>query len=322
MRNSGGVVVTSWRHATCLAAALLALCGAGAAESPGASSATVPHAARALLLDGASAGDRLIVVGERGHILVSDDGAENWRLVASPTQALLTAIYMHDKQLGWAVGHDAVILRTIDGGESWQRVHHAPEEERPLLDILFTDAKNGLAIGAYGYLLVSEDGGETWISGEVGEDDYHMNAVTSASGVLYVGAEAGIAYHSQDGGANWRLLEPPYSGSWFGAAAVNANTVILVGLRGRIFRSDDGGSGWTRIQTGTTASLTSIQRMGPERFLITGLDGVLLESHDGGRSVSLRRLPDRAGISGALPLADGDLLLIGEFGIRRLPADR
>ena len=282
---------------------------------------SVPHAARALLLDGARAGDRLIVVGSRGHILVSDDEAESWRLASSPVRALLTAIHMQDARLGWAVGHDATILRTVDGGDTWQRVHHAPEEERPLLDVLFFDATRGLAIGAYGYLLSTEDGGENWTFGAAGENDYHMNAITSAENVLYVGAEAGVARRSEDGGASWMTLEPPYFGSWFGAVALDADTVILAGLRGHMFRSDDGGSNWTRIPTGTTATLTSIQRTGSERIIVTGLDGVLLESRDGGRSVSLQSLPDRAGVSGALPLSDGGLLLIGEFGVRRLPAD-
>ena len=309
------------RKAACLAAASLTLFIAGAAESSGDSSLIVPHAARALLLDGVRVDDRLIAVGRRGHILVSNDEAETWQLASSPARAMLTAIYMHDARLGWAVGHDATILRTVDGGDTWHRVHHAPEEERPLLDVLFFDEMNGLAVGAYGYLLSTEDGGETWASGAVGEDDFHMNAITSAADVLYVGAEAGVAHRSVDGGTNWQTLEPPYSGSWFGAAALDASTVILVGLRGRMFRSDDGGSTWTRIPTGTTASLTSIQQLGPERIIVTGLDGVLLESRDGGRSVSLQRLPDRSGVSGALPLSDGGLLLIGEFGVRRLPAD-
>ena len=301
---------------------MLALFGAEAAQGSSESSVIASHAARGLLLDGARVDDRLIVVGMRGHILVSDDEAETWRPASSPARAMLTAVYMHDARLGWAVGHDAIILRTLDGGDTWHRVHHAPDEELPLLDVLFFDENNGLAVGAYGYLLSTKDGGENWAHGAVGEEDYHMNAVASAAGVLYVGAEAGVAHRSEDGGKSWRTLEPPYSGSWFGVTALDASTVILVGLRGRMFRSDDGGSTWTRIPTGTTASLTSIRQMGPERIVVTGLDGVLLESRDGGRSVSLQRLPDRAGVSGALPLSDGGLLLIGEFGVRRLPADR
>ena len=100
-----------------------------------------PLAIESLLLDGAAAGSRLVVVGERGHILVSTDGGASWKQARVPTRALLTAVHLHDEHTGWAVGHDAVILRTGDGGATWEIVHHAPEEERPLLDVWFRDAR-------------------------------------------------------------------------------------------------------------------------------------------------------------------------------------
>ena len=63
-----------------------------------------PLPARLLLLDGAVAGSRLIVVGERGHILVSSDDGASWKQAEVPTRVMLTAIYMHDAETGWAVG--------------------------------------------------------------------------------------------------------------------------------------------------------------------------------------------------------------------------
>ncbi len=297
---------------------LLAASAAGAEEA----SRPLPPAAGALLLDGARAGTRMVVVGARGHILISDDEAGSWRQAASPTRAMLTAIHMREDGLGWAVGHDAVILRTRDGGETWRLIHRAPEEERPLLDVHFSDARNGLAIGAYGYLLATEDGGETWTSRAADEDDYHLNALAAAEGRLYMAAEAGAAYRSDDGGESWRRLAPPYGGSWFGAAALDADTVLLVGLRGHMVRSTDGGESWTQVPTGTTATLTGIERLPSGRIVVTGLEGALLESRDGGRSVVLRRLPGRAGISDALALGHGGLLLVGEFGVHRLPPTR
>ena len=36
-----------------------------------------------------------------------------------PTRVTLTGVFMHDPHLGWAVGHDGIILGTRDGGESW-----------------------------------------------------------------------------------------------------------------------------------------------------------------------------------------------------------
>lgn len=278
-----------------------------------------PPAIRSLLLDGASAGNRLIIVGERGHILISDDQAVSWRQVASSTKALLTAIHMHDPLLGWIVGHDAIILRTQDGGDSWRRVHYAPEEERPLLDVWFADASNGIAIGAYGYMLVTTDGGESWRERTVGEDDYHLNALASAGeGRLYIGAESGIAYRSDDGGVKWQMIQTPYTGSWFDVAVPSSSTVLLAGLRGNLFRSDDGGGSWIQLPTETTATLTSIQFRTLERILVTGHEGVLLEGVVRENTVLLRRISERVGISGALELSDNAILLFGEFGIRRL----
>ena len=92
-----------------------------------------------------------------------------------------------------------------------------------------------------------------------------------------------------------------------------------MGLRGHLFRSDDAGESWAHISTGTNATLTGAVRLPSGAILITGLEGVLLTSRDEGRSVSFDRLPDREGISSALPLAGGGVLLIGEFGIRRRP---
>ena len=302
---------------------LLAPAGAGAAEA-----VEAPLAARSLLLDGAAAGSRLVVVGERGHVLVSTDDGASWTQSPVPTRALLTAVHMHDERTGWAVGHDAVILRTRDGGETWALVHEAPEEELPLLDVWFRDERSGFAVGAYGYFLATEDGGETWTSRAVSEDDFHLNALIPVVGRksgsqrsgegerLYIAAEAGIAYRSDDGGKTWRELASPYAGSWFGGLALDEDRVLLAGLRGHLFRSEDGGETWTRVATGTQASLTGAVRLPSGSIVVTGLDGSVLTSRDGGRSVSARRLPSREGVSAALPLADGGVLLVGEFGVR------
>ena len=104
-------------------------------------SVIAPLASQSLLLDGVTVGNRLIAVGERGHILVAEDSSRSWVQSKVPTQATLTGVYFHDKNLVWAVGHDAVILRTTDGGKHWTRVHYAQQEEAPLFDVWFKDGQ-------------------------------------------------------------------------------------------------------------------------------------------------------------------------------------
>ena len=77
-------------------------------------------AASSLLLDIAAVGDRLVAVGERGHILYSVDGGESWVQTRVPTSAMLTRVFFISDKLGWAVGHDGNILVSRDGGVNWE----------------------------------------------------------------------------------------------------------------------------------------------------------------------------------------------------------
>jgi photosystem II stability/assembly factor-like uncharacterized protein len=277
-----------------------------------------PLASKSLLLGIATAGDRLVVVGERGHILLSDDNGASWRQVEVPTRATLTGVYFHDASFGWAVGHDAIILRTTDGGETWQTVHLAPEEEAPLLSVWFSDADNGFAIGAYGFFLVTTDGGSTWEWVTISDYDFHLHDVSRAdSGRLYMAAEAGAAYASDDGGGTWAELPSPYDGSFFAALALEGDSVLLAGLRGHLYRSDDAGQTWTELETDTAAMLTSALDLGDGRIVVFGLGGALLVSDDGGQSFSVRPRTSRRGVSDAILAPDGSVVAVGEGGTQR-----
>ena len=323
-----------------LGVALIAFPVAGAAQDEEFETSLLkPLASRSLLLDGASAGDLILAVGERGHILLSHDHGESWRQVEVPTRSTLTGVFLHDEQLGWVVGHDAVILRTRDGGESWQRLFWAPEQERPLFDIWFKDADNGFAIGAYGFFLETSDGGDSWNERPIVDPDamdeedvdpyaftsaadLHLNHIAQADGDrLYVAAEAGGAFRSDDAGTTWVSLEPPYEGSFFGSLPLGGDSVLLFGLRGNLFRSDDAGETWQSIDTGTVALLTDGVQPTDGPIILTGLAGTLLVSRDGGESFDLAQQADRQGLSTALPTPNGGLVLIGEFGVNSLPAD-
>ena len=277
-----------------------------------------PLAHRSLLLDGCRAGDRIITVGERGHILFSDDDGKSWCQVDVPTQATLTGVYFHNDRLGWAVGHDAVILRTQDGGENWLKVHDAPEEERPLLDVLFLDEKSGFAVGAYGFFLVSRDGGASWSSKPISQDDFHLNQITlSRDGKLYMAAEAGNIYSSVDQGNTWQALASPYHGSFFGVLPVQDEILLVFGLRGSLFRSQDGGKTWKKVTLPTQSMLTDALFLENGRIVTVGFSGTVLISEDQGINFLLKQQPDRKGISAIIPTSDGALVLVGESGVRR-----
>jgi photosystem II stability/assembly factor-like uncharacterized protein len=276
-----------------------------------------PLAEKYLALDAVSADGALVAVGGRGHILISEDSGASWQQAVVPTRATLTGVSFYNRKLGWAVGHDSVILRTQDGGATWERVNWAPEDEAPFFDVWFADADTGFAIGAYGSFFETTDGGASWDSRYISDDDWHLHQmVQSDSGRLYIAAEAGSVYRSDDGGESWIKLPSPYEGSFFGILPLDGESLLLFGLRGNLYRSDDAGETWSSAETGTVAMLTDGIRMADGTVVISGLGGVVLTSDDGGRSFVLHRLPGRRGISAVVAASDDELLLAGEFGVR------
>lgn len=312
----------------------------GPGLAPAATTAAEPArlADRALLLDGQVVGDRLITVGERGHILISADGGRSWQQSPVPTRVTLTSLFFIDEQKGWAAGHDATILRTRDGGLSWQVVHSDPELDAPVLDLWFRDAGFGLAVGAYGLLLETTDGGDSWqqrpltIGGSRGaaaaalvDDadtpgiDLHLNHLRATpTGELYLAGERGHLLRSGDGGHRWEALPFPYEGSLFGTLSLDGERLMAFGLRGHLFTSNDAGKHWQAVATGTETTLNDALRLRDGRIVVVGLAGTVLVGTPEGSRFELRPQADRAGFVRVLEAPDGSLVLLGSHGARRL----
>jgi photosystem II stability/assembly factor-like uncharacterized protein len=299
-----------------------------------------PLASQSLLLDLAVAGGRMVAVGERGHVLLSDDRGVTWRQAKSvPTRAMLTAVFFADNEYGWAVGHDETIINTVDGGETWTRSHFAPESQQPLLDLWFANRVSGIAVGAYGAYFTTNDGGRHWASakfapppatkktGAAAADaaaddepppDYHLNRIVGVGNRLYVAAEGGQLYRSDDRGARWRALPSPYEGSFFGLVPIRGDGLLAFGLRGHLFRSADAGETWHQLESHTTAMLTDGVAINDLRVVIGGLAGVLLTSGDAGETFRLTQQDDRKGVSALLPGPAGAVIVAGEGGVRTI----
>lgn len=296
-----------------------------------------PLAEKSLLLDiQRSAVGYFIVVGERGHILRSEDG-QHWQQMSVPTQATLTAVYIVGEEC-WAVGHDAVILHSQDQGKSWQLQNVAPELEKPLLDVHFFDAQHGIAIGAYGLFYRTRDGGRQWQVEPhpelLNEDDIayleelraedpelyeeelsgilpHFNRVSAVGDRLYLAGEAGLLAYSDDMGKRWQAMPVDYFGSFFDIQQTHSGRLLAAGLRGHLFEylADEG---WVQIDTGLKASLNSIVPYNSRQTLIVGNNGRLLWL---GEDADVRQTEDEKAILAGLAVGD-QVLAVSEVGIK------
>ncbi|MGJ7512864.1 WD40/YVTN/BNR-like repeat-containing protein [Pseudomonas baetica] len=306
------------------------------------------QALHAVLLDVNQAGSRLVAVGERGVVLLSDDGGQHWRQSASPVSTTLTSVQFVDSKNGWAVGHSGVVLHSSDGGENWQlqldgkqaaaielkaaeysgnssRIAAAQRlsadgADKPLLVVNFVDAKHGVALGAYGLALMTQDGGTTWQSWMADLPNprgLHLYAMARNGNEIIIAGEQGLLLRSIDNGLKFEPLKGPYEGSYFAAAILPNKRILVGGLRGKLFSSDDGGISFQSVDNPIPASLNAI-RIAGQNLLLVNQAGMLLRS--GLTDLSFQPIA----VSEGLPLtsvsetSDGALVAVGMAGARRL----
>lgn len=283
-------------------------------------------AAASTLLAVAQAGPRLVAVGERGVVLLSDDGGRQWRQARSvPASGTLTALSFADARHGWAVGHWGLVLHTQDGGETWRIQHQELEQDQPLLAVHFADAQRGVAVGLWSRVMVTDDGGAHWTpvtlgarlpSDAAGGRPLDVNLYSlfpGRDGALYATAEQGLVLRSRDLGRQWEVLPTGYAGSlWAGVALANGD-LLVGGLRGTLLRSADAGRSWQRVEHPGRSSITGLAQSGAGEVLGAALDGVVLVSRDG-QAFELRQSASRVGYTGALAPDAGPPVLVSKQG--------
>ncbi|MCA0244055.1 MAG: glycosyl hydrolase [Proteobacteria bacterium] len=283
-----------------------------------------PLAARGLFNGLARAGGRLVAVGQRGHVLASDDVGKTWlQAEAVPVSADLVAVHFATAERGWAVGHDGVILASSDGGRRWTRQFDGRQlgargAENPLLDVWFDDASNGLAVGAFGTLLRTADGGATWRSAADSADNpkgLHLYAVRRVGGALFIAGEQGLLLRHD--GARFAAVTLPYAGTLFGVFG-NERALLAHGLRGHALRSADGGATWQPVATRLAVGLTGGALDERGRFVLVSQAGHVLASRDDGASFAPLQIERPQPAAAVASAGNGTLVLAGPRGLQTL----
>lgn len=303
-----------------------------------------PLAVKSMLFDITNVNNEfMIAVGERGHILRAVN-LKTWQQIHVPSQSTLTAVTFVNSLLGWAVGHDGIILHSSDGGLSWKTQQFLPHIQKPLLDVAFINEKEGIALGAYGLFFRTQDGGQTWQqefhTSLLSQDDLdyleelkqedeqvfleerasilpHFNRVFLDGRTTYLVGEVGLIAKSNDFGRTWQRFDDIYHGSFFDVARTKLGNLLAVGLRGNSFRSLTNGTPWQKSETSVTTLLNSIVLASDNQLFILGNNGVLLESIDDG-STFIKRIQNDGKALLAGVVFNQQLVIASEVGIKVL----
>ncbi len=174
-------------------------------------------------------------------VLGTNNGGRSWKKQSLPQ---VLSIFFTDALHGWAVGKNATMLRTEDGGNEWkpladlENLIGLPVESSNynfgFRDVFFIDPQNGWLIGNFygrakshiGGLFVTNDGGMTWkrvpvtvqtqySSGRFTPGVFHsvrfsnLNTGTITGEMLDGEGRFFFALHTRDGGKNWEQYRTP-----------------------------------------------------------------------------------------------------------------
>lgn len=284
-------------------------------------------AANGMLLAVASAGQRIVTAGERGIIVFSDDQGASWKQAQVPTSVTLTTLHFVSRDVGWAAGHDGVILRTVDGARTW----HKQFDGYTANALILADLKARLA-AASGQTPAAIEALENALADA--ESGASFGPSMPLLGLWFRDAANGLAvgafgqlFQTADGGQTWvcrngRISNP--EGLHYNSIAQMADgSLMIAGEGGKLRRSRDGGIHWETLDTGYRGHLYgALTLTGSNTIVAYGFAGNVLTSLDDGKSWnSVPRRLNKALVGGFVQ-AGGELVLAAGDGQLLLSRDQ
>ena len=281
------------------------------------------------MMDITLAGERVVMVGDLGRIAYSDDQGQTWQQAEVPVSVMLTAVDFPTPELGWAVGHDGVILHSRDGGATWQM-----KMEGNQINTIVRDQIEELVRKAEAELADAEEADREDLEYRLEDLGFFLNDAEMAveEGAtrpfmdLYFQDEKygivigsfGIIFRTRDGGQSWEPLVDRMDnpdGFHYYSITRSGDCLFIAGEVGMLFRSDDNGESWQRLDSPYEGSFFGITgHPDCDWVLVTGLGGYAFVSIDRGESWRAVNKPKTSAVSAVLGTGGDDLLLIAYDG--------
>jgi photosystem II stability/assembly factor-like uncharacterized protein len=268
------------------------------------------------------AGKRLISVGQRGHILFSDDGGKSWTQATVPVSSDLTAVNFPTPQQGWAVGHDGVVLHSEDAGATWSKqfdgrvaaqlmaTHHKRLKNCANCHENMDLAKE--AAGGSNLAMMDEIKSFT----EKGPDKPFLDVWFENETTGYIVGAFNMIFKTMNGGKNWEPLfdktENRKRLHLYSIRAVGTD-LYITGEQALILKLDKQAGHFRALKVpynGTFFGLTGK----PGSLVAYGMRGNVFRSTDGGGNWKKIESGIPLGLTGSTVTADGAIVLVSQAG--------
>lgn len=226
----------------------------------------------------------------RGYLYTTNDGGATWTRMTDLVAADFKKVQMADASTGFAVGSNGIVLKTIDGGSSWDMIAlYGQNILTPLNDLYFSDANTGVIVGNNGVVLKTVDGGDNFATGTGFASSDTIIAVTFDGSNYYATVTNGTGkIYTSSNGLSWTQQTSIRSAGLVKVQYVSNTDAFAVGEDGTLLRSANAGNTWKAVATGTAGAFRDIhfKNMNHGIAIIANSagDGELYRTFNGGSS--------------------------------------
>ncbi|MFT4570130.1 MAG: photosystem II stability/assembly factor-like uncharacterized protein [Hyphomicrobiaceae bacterium] len=267
------------------------------------------------------------IVGQESTILRTTDAGKTWDSqggdVYMTTEcredpeddrcalAPLFAITAIDANNAIAIGDRSTIIKTTDGGETWDISTLKPEglelldlnsllafEDPVLYDVEFFTTEIGFVVGEFGKIYKTIDSGATWIEKQaslVGDDYFDVLDLPTFFDIEFfndkIGYVAGLdgrVARTEDSGETWTWMPhgvKDYKAPFYSAETKPDGSVWVVGASGQVVFSADGKSfGQGTFGTSVNNWVRMVEFYDNDNGWVVGGFGFIMNTSDGGKT--------------------------------------
>ncbi len=236
------------------------------------------------------------IVGGSGTFLKTTDGGKTWQR-EKVTRDNIRDVVFSDRDNGWLLCEQSVfgpgiesptyILRTQNGGVTWEKVNVEPGRERMLRLVLSPAAPVAYAIGETGSMLFTNSPEGTWKRTELATQTMLTDGkILNDKEAVLVGGR-GTILRTDNGGVTWTEVkahdnEPPrkLNAVYF----IDDKKGWAVGAEGKILITENGGKTWIPEASGVTADLLDVIFLDNTAGFAVGDAGTIIQTKNGGRT--------------------------------------